>query len=57
VFLASSLLATAATIGGTLLYTIVSHGKQENDESQYASRAEMELVRNNDDDTKMDLIE
>ncbi|KAF5967150.1 d-lactate dehydrogenase (cytochrome) [Fusarium coicis] len=44
VFLASALSATAATIGGTLLYTIVSHEKQENDESQYASRAEMELA-------------
>jgi len=45
-FLASALSATATTIGGTLLYTIVSHKKEKDDESQYASRAEMELVRN-----------
>jgi D-lactate dehydrogenase (cytochrome) len=45
VFLASALSATATTIGGTLLYTIVSHEKEKDDESQYANRAEMESVR------------
>lgn len=45
VFLASAISATATTIGGTLLYTVVSHEKQKDDESHYASRAEMELVR------------
>ncbi|KAI1023737.1 hypothetical protein LB504_005022 [Fusarium proliferatum] len=44
VFLASALSATATTIGGTLLYTIVSHDKQKDDDSHYASRAEMELA-------------
>lgn len=43
-FLASALSATATTIGGTLLYTVVSHEKQKDDEPHYASRAEMELV-------------
>ncbi|KAI1038131.1 hypothetical protein LB503_012040 [Fusarium chuoi] len=43
-FLASALSATATTIGGTLLYTVVSHEKQKDDESHYASRAEMELA-------------
>ncbi|KAF6517949.1 hypothetical protein HZS61_002027 [Fusarium oxysporum f. sp. conglutinans] len=42
--LASALSATATTIGGTLLYTIVNHEKKNDDESQYASRAEMELA-------------
>ncbi|KAL9562634.1 hypothetical protein ACKAV7_013198 [Fusarium commune] len=44
VFLASALSATATTIGGTLLYTIVSHDNKKDDESQYAGRAEMELA-------------
>ncbi|KAF4950010.1 hypothetical protein FGADI_8456 [Fusarium gaditjirri] len=44
VFLASALSATATTVGGTLLYTIFSHKKEKDDESQYASRAEMELA-------------
>ncbi|KAI1047319.1 hypothetical protein LB505_012670 [Fusarium chuoi] len=44
VFLASAISATATTIGGTLLYTVVSHEKQKDDESHYASRAEMELA-------------
>ncbi|VTT80894.1 unnamed protein product [Fusarium fujikuroi] len=43
-FLASALSATATTIGGTLLYTVVSHEKQKDDEPHYASRAEMELA-------------
>ncbi|CVK96093.1 probable D-lactate dehydrogenase (cytochrome) [Fusarium mangiferae] len=43
-FLASALSATATTIGGTLLYTIVSHDKQKDDDSRYASRAEMEVA-------------
>ncbi|KAH7240249.1 uncharacterized protein BKA55DRAFT_621461 [Fusarium redolens] len=42
VFLASALSATATTIGGTLLYTIVSHEKEKDGESQYANRDEME---------------
>ncbi|CCT75028.1 probable D-lactate dehydrogenase (cytochrome) [Fusarium fujikuroi IMI 58289] len=44
IFLASALSATVTTIGGTLLYTVVSHEKQKDDESHYASRAEMELA-------------
>ncbi|EWG48670.1 D-lactate dehydrogenase (cytochrome) [Fusarium verticillioides 7600] len=44
VFLASALSATATTIGGTLLYTIASHKTDKDDESQYASRTEMELA-------------
>ncbi|KAF4495241.1 D-lactate dehydrogenase (cytochrome) [Fusarium agapanthi] len=44
VFLASALSATATTIGGTLLYTIVSHDKQKDGDCHYASRAEMELA-------------
>ncbi|KAF5559029.1 d-lactate dehydrogenase (cytochrome) [Fusarium mexicanum] len=44
VFLASALSATTTTIGGTLLYTIVSHDEQKDDDSHYASRAEMELA-------------
>ncbi|KAF5712382.1 d-lactate dehydrogenase (cytochrome) [Fusarium mundagurra] len=44
VYLASALSATATTIGGTLLYTIVSHDKQKDDDSHYANRAEMELA-------------
>ncbi|RBA21754.1 D-lactate dehydrogenase (cytochrome) [Fusarium proliferatum] len=43
-FLASALSATATTIGGTLLYTVVSHEKQKDNEPHYASRAEMELA-------------
>ncbi|KAH8121222.1 FAD-binding domain-containing protein [Trichoderma asperelloides] len=45
VLLASALSTTAITIGGTLLYTIVNHDRgTKNTESQYASRAEMELA-------------
>ncbi|KAF5964711.1 putative d-lactate dehydrogenase (cytochrome) [Fusarium bulbicola] len=44
VFLASALSATATTIGGTLLYTIVSHDEHKDDDPHYASRAEMELA-------------
>ncbi|KAF4346023.1 d-lactate dehydrogenase (cytochrome) [Fusarium beomiforme] len=45
-FLASALSATATTVGGTLLYTLFNHDRErEGDkESQYASRAEMELA-------------
>ncbi|KAK2686062.1 hypothetical protein QWA68_015304 [Fusarium oxysporum] len=44
VFLASALSATATTIGGTLLYTILNDEKEKDNESQYASRAETELA-------------